>query len=139
MSDDEKKIVIDEDWKSQVERERQEAQAAEPASEPREEEIEELSIFDNLVASLSAQTLMSLGLVAQEDEAEVYIDFNSARQLIDILMMLREKTEGNLTDVESANLKEAVGELQRVFTARVQQSQEAPTDLPGGPEIATPQ
>lgn len=132
MSDEEKKIIIDEDWKAQVEREKQQEEAGKSADELREEKVETLSLFDNLVASVSAQALMALGLVAQENQVEVYIDLETARHMIDTLVMLREKTEGNRTDEESRNLNEAISELQRVFSVRVQQAQEAPSSQPEG-------
>ena len=138
MADDDKKIFIDEDWKAQVEREKQEAEAHKPASELREERQEDLSLFDNLVASVAAQTLMALGLVAQEDQVEVYVDLGTAKHMIDTLMMLRDKTKGNLSDDESRNLAEAISELQRVFSVRVQQAQQAPQGPPTDPDIATP-
>lgn len=138
MADDEKKIIIDEDWKAQVEREKREAEAQKTASELREEHQEQLSLFDNLVASIAAQALMALGLVGHEDQVEVYVDLNSAKHMIDTLMMLREKTAGNLSDDESKNLAEAISELQRVFAVRVQQAQQAPQPPPTGPDIATP-
>lgn len=138
MADDEKKIIIDEDWKAQVEREKREAEAQKTAPELREEHQENLSLFDNLVASIAAQALMALGLVAQEEQVEVYVDLNAARHMIDTLMMLREKTAGNRSDEESRNLDEAISELQRVFAVRVQQAQQAPPRPPAGPDLTTP-
>ncbi len=138
MTDDEKKIIIDEGWKAQVEREKAEAEAQKPVAELREEQAEEMSLFDNLVASVAAQALMAMGLVGQEDQVEMYIDLNLAKHMIDTLMMLREKTSGNLSDDELRNLNEAVSELQRVFAVRVQQSRQAPTVPPEGPDIASP-
>jgi hypothetical protein len=139
MADDEKKIIIDEDWKAQVEREKQEAEAQKTVSELKEEQVEELSLFDNLVASVSAQALMAMGLVGQENQVEVYIDLNVAKHMIDTLMMLREKTEGNLSDDEVRNLAEAIGELQRVFAVRVQQAQETAASPPSSePDLGTP-
>ena len=82
-------------------------------------------IFGSLVAGLAAQTMLALGLMAPADSQEVMIDIAQAKQLIDTLMMLREKTKGNLTDTEDGQLTEAISELQRVYVARAQQAQEA--------------
>ncbi len=135
---DEKKIFIDEDWKSQVEREREQARTPKEApaapGEPAEadDELKQagLTLFDYLVSTLAAQTMMALGLVAEEGQTQVMVDLGGARHLIDSLMMLREKTKGNLTADEEANLDEAIGELQRVFAVRATQVREAQLKRP---------
>ena len=135
MSDEEPKIHIDEDWKSKVEREREEAsrEEADEAKESPDKELEEsgLSLFDYLVSTLAAQTMFALGLVAEEGQEKVTIDLGTARHLVDSLMMLRDKTQGNLTKDEEKNLNEAIAELQRVFTVRSQQARETAMQKPG--------
>lgn len=135
---DEKKIFIDEDWKSKVEREREEARVAKEvpkdgeAAPEGEEDLQQagMTLFDYLVSTLAAQTMMALGLVAEEGQTQVMVDLGGARHLIDSLMMLREKTKGNLTADEDANLNEAIGELQRVFAVRATQVREAQLKRP---------
>lgn len=134
MAEDEPKIIIDEGWKAQVEREREEA--AKEAEKPEDEAVDELSetamsLFDYLVSTLAAQTMFSLGLVAEEGQEKVVVDLGTANHLIDSLMMLREKTQGNLTEGEEKNLNEAVSELQRAFAARAQQARETAMQQPG--------
>ncbi len=131
------KIIVDEDWKSKVDREREQArekQEKEPAkAAPAKGELEEadLTLFDYLVSTLAAQTVMALGLAAEEGQKQVYVDLGAARHLIDSLIMLREKTKGNLTKDEEANLNEAIAELQRVFAVRATQVREASLNRPG--------
>jgi len=130
--DEQPKIIVDEDWKSKVDREREESRKAAPqpaepagvdaAGAPGEAE---LTPFDFLVSSLAAQTVMALGLAGEEGQQQVYVDLGAAKHLIDTLMVLREKTQGNLTDDEEANLSEAIAELQRVFAVRATQVREA--------------
>jgi len=135
---DEKKIFIDEDWKSQVEREREqvrdskEAPAAKGAAPEEDDELKQagLTLFDYLVSTLAAQTMMALGLVAEEGQTQVMVDLGGARHLVDSLMMLRDKTKGNLTADEEANLNEAISELQRVFAVRATQVREAQLKRP---------
>lgn len=133
--DQEPKIFIDEDWKAQVEREREQAREkeTEEGGKGPDEELEEagLSLFDYLVSTLAAQTMMALGLMAEEGQKQVYVDLGAARHLVDSLVMLREKTKGNLTEDEQKNLDEAVSELQRVFAVRAQQVREAQLNKPG--------
>lgn len=131
------KIIIDEGWKAQVEREREEAAKVPEVPEVPEgdlaAQLEEagLSPFDYLVSTFAAQTMMALGLVAEEDQQKVIVDMDTAHHLIDTLMMLKEKTAGNLTEKEDANLSEAISELQRVFAVRAQQASEASLNKPG--------
>ncbi len=138
MADEEKKVFIDEDWKAQVAREKEEALAKaaseqgdapkaekpdEPAAEAQEGEPIEAN-FTGLVNSLATQGLLALGVIAPQDAKEVYVDIASARFVIDTLMMLREKTQGNLTAEEAGHLTNALAELQRIYVARAQQVQE---------------
>ncbi|NLX96934.1 MAG: DUF1844 domain-containing protein [Rhodopirellula sp.] len=129
---DEPKIIIDEDWKSQVQREKEEAQktvaAQEGVAETGEEagqEPEEANPFMSLVHSLAAQCLLALGAIAPPDAKQITVDIEQARYLIDTLMMLREKTKGNLTPEEEGFLTEALAELQRGYVVRAQQVQDA--------------
>lgn len=143
MADDEKRIIIDEDWKSQVQREKE--QAAQAAETPADDEIDEHepldfeASFESLVASLATQTMLALGVIAPEGAEQIPINLGQAKFMIDTLEMLKEKTAGNLTEEEDAHLTEAVSELQHVFALRVQQYQQQamqqggidPTQMPG--------
>lgn len=115
-------IIIDEGWKANVEKEKEQAtqQPDAPAEETPAEEQYELTIFDSLVSGLAAQTMVALGLTGEEGE-QVQVDMAYAHHLISTLRMLQEKTSGNLEEAENANLEEAVGELHRVFLIREEQ------------------
>ena len=135
MAEDESKIIIDEDWKARVEREREEARKTgdkgpdDDQTDTQEAaeagEVEEGASFLTLVSSLATQTMFALGVVAPRDATEVQVDLGQAKFLIDTLMVLREKTEGNLTPEESGQLTQIVGELQSIYVARAQQVQES--------------
>lgn len=58
--------------------------------------------FSTHVLSLNAMALMSLGEMDGLPTGET--DFESARHVVDTLLMLREKTEGNLTMEEQRML-----------------------------------
>ena len=128
MSEEKPEIFIDEDWKSQVEKEK--AESDEQAQNEAEAPKQDFSPFDHLVSTLAAQTMKALGLLGPEDQTQVTIDLDHAKFTIDTLMMLREKTKGNLGEAEESNLKEAISELQRVFASRVQQAHQAADDAP---------
>lgn len=125
MSDDSSKIIIDEGWKAQVERERSEAaQAPEKGAEEAPQAPEEVS-FGTVVSMLSMQSMMALGMLAQQQgEQEVMVDLNGAKYMIDMLMVLRDKTEGNLEPEEKGYLTQALADLQQAFVVRSQQVQE---------------
>lgn len=133
MSEETPEIFIDESWKDQVEREKISQEAAKP---PEEDAEAEFTLFDNLMSTLSAQTLFALGMMAEEGQAQVTVDLDAAKHMIDTLMMLQEKTVNNLSPEESTNLEQAISELQQVFATRIQQAQQAGAAIdPSTPEI----
>jgi len=154
MSEEEPKIFIDEGWKAQVQREKEEAarKAAENQPSDNEEPADsapedladadlEAASFTALVGSLATQIMFSLGLVAEPGSNRVMINLDAARYTLDILEVLRVKTEGNLTPEESEALVQSRDELEHAFAIRVQQFQEQalrqsgvdPADLRGTP------
>lgn len=66
--------------------------------------------FSNFIESLVVQAYMSLGMI-RNPYGDVPLDPAAARQMIDIMTMLREKTEGNLTEEEMDFLDTHLGEL----------------------------
>ncbi len=129
MADEEKpKIIIDEDWKTQVQREKEEAQKKAGEASPDEKaapaEAEEAS-FEGLVSGLAMQAMIALGVLAPRDAKEVMIDLRGAKYVIDLLMVLRDKTKGNLTPEEQGYLAESLADLQQTYVLRSQQLQEA--------------
>ena len=71
--------------------------------------------FTNFVESLIAQVYMSLGMLPNPYQPQAKPDAIAARQLIDILVMLQEKTRGNLTPDEDDFLELYLGELKLAF------------------------
>lgn len=70
--------------------------------------------FDKFVASLYMTTLMQLGLAAPQGE-KPSLDLMGARQTIDILAILNDKTKGNLTDAEESTLRNVLYELRMAY------------------------
>jgi len=68
-----------------------------------------------LLVMFANSALVSLGVVAEPGAADPRVDLERARSAIDILLMLREKTEGNRTEPESRLLEEIVYDLQMRF------------------------
>jgi hypothetical protein len=63
--------------------------------------------FSTFVISLSTQVLMHLGEIANPVSGNVEADISVAKQMIDILAMLNEKTRGNL-NANEAQLMEGI-------------------------------
>jgi hypothetical protein len=71
--------------------------------------------FGRLVLSLARQALMLLGEEPNPIDGRIEADLEGARETIDILMLLRVKTRGNLTAEESALLEQMIYELQMKY------------------------
>ena len=70
--------------------------------------------FERLVASLYMTAMMQMGVMVPEGE-EPRIDILGARQTIDTLGILNEKTKGNLTNAEQTLLQQTLFELRMAF------------------------
>jgi len=70
--------------------------------------------FDKFVASLYMSALVQLGLAAPQGEKPA-VDLIGARQTIDTVAMLQEKTKGNLTPQEENMLQNILYELRMAY------------------------
>ena len=70
--------------------------------------------FDKFVASLYMTSLLQLGLAAPQGERPA-VDLIGARQTIDTIAMLQEKTKGNLTRQEESMLQNILYELRMAY------------------------
>lgn len=71
--------------------------------------------FATFVVSLNSSALMALGLVADPISKQKTKDLALAKQTIDILGMLKEKTQGNLTSDEENMLKSVLYDLRMLY------------------------
>jgi hypothetical protein len=98
--------------------------------------------FERLIQSLYMQALLQLG-GATEPGQPAQVDLLGARQTIDMLTVIAEKTKGNLTDAEDKLTQSALFELRMGFLdvtqalARQASRQGAPgaPGAPNGPSI----
>jgi hypothetical protein len=74
--------------------------------------------FTNFVEPLIAQAYMSLGMLRNPYQPKVTVDPAAAREMIEILTMLKDKTAGNLTPDEEDFLTTHLGELKLAFVQR---------------------
>lgn len=76
------------------------------------------SAFTNFIEPLIAQGYMSLGMLRNPYQPQTKLDTSAARQMIDILTLLKEKTAGNLTADEEDFLETHLGELKLAYVQR---------------------
>lgn len=101
------------------------AQAAEPSDAPsapvreaQQEALAEIN-FSTFVISLSTQALMHLGEIANPISGQVEADVTVAKQMIDILGMLKEKTGGNLNAHEDRLMQDILYDLRMRYVEAV--------------------
>ena len=120
MSDEEKKIIVDEDWKVQAQKEKETLKEQEKVEHEKKEEprppMPEAN-FSGLVSMLATQAFYALGLIRPEgdEEKQVEPDWQIAKFNIDMLGMLEEKCKNNLTDEEASLLKSTLDQLRMLF------------------------
>jgi hypothetical protein len=78
------------------------------------EKTAEVIDFATFVMSLAASALINLG-EHEDDQGQININLPLARQSIEILGMLREKTRGNLTPEEQSTLENVLYDLRLRF------------------------
>jgi hypothetical protein len=116
--DQEKKIIVDEDWKSQVEAERaaaREKEATEKPTAPPPPLPPANLMF--LIGTLYLQGAVALGLLPNPISEKSEVQPEQARHTIDLLTMLSEKTEGNRTPEETEELESALHQLRLAFVS----------------------
>jgi hypothetical protein len=74
--------------------------------------------FSNFIEPLIAQAYMSLGMLRNPYQPQTKIDAAAARQMIEIITLLEEKTRGNLTPEEDDFVSTHLGELKLAFVQR---------------------
>lgn len=118
------KIVVDEDWKSKVQREKEEAsqaaqqkQQAEPGEDDNGPPPGPLppADFPSLISILTTQAAAALGEAQNPDAKHVDSLLDQARFVIDLLDVLQQKTKGNLTPEEDQSLEKILHDLRMAF------------------------
>ncbi len=118
---DEKKIIVDEDWKEQAQKEK-EILAAQEEAEKEEAQKEEggrgplpKGDFAALVSMLVTQALFALGVLKVEGQEKKEADLEMAKYNIDMLETLEEKTKGNLTEQEKKVLESTLNQVRMAY------------------------
>ena len=122
---DEKKIISDEDWKTEAK------QAKDKLEEQEQEKAPEAGAggeagamgplpeanFLTLVNSLVLQSLLYMGKLGDpnDKERENMVNLDLAKHHIDLLQVLEDKTKGNLSDDENKALSMGLHELRMQY------------------------
>ena len=92
------------------------ADAKAPSAAPTPAEApKRLAAFENLVRMLGQNAAMVLGAYADPRSGQPMIDPEAARELIDMLDALHEKTKGNLAPEEEDLLLDLLGKLKMTY------------------------
>lgn len=91
------------------------AETPKAAARPAAESPKRLPAFENLVRMLGSNAAMVLGAYADPGTGQPVIDPEAARELIDMLDALHEKTRGNLAPEEDEMLLDLLGKLKMTY------------------------
>jgi hypothetical protein len=126
---DEKKLIIDEDWKSQVEAEKEAAKqpagsqsAAQGTTDVGEgADAEDFPMppasLEMLVSTLVTEAMIALGQIPHPATGKAELRPNQAKYLIDTIAVLSEKTKGNVSADEEQAFTNLLHQLRMAFVA----------------------
>lgn len=106
MTDESKKIIVDDDWKAEARREKERL-----AEETAHEEPLPDPTFAELVNMIALQAMIGFGGMAGPDGQRIPPNHEIAKHYIDMLQVLDEKTQGNLSDEERRMLDQVLYEV----------------------------
>jgi Domain of unknown function (DUF1844) len=89
--------------------------ASAPTDQAEADAIQPSRNFQMLVDFLTRNAAATLGGMADPRTGQAYVDLEGAREIIDMLDALREKTRGNLAQADDDLLMEVIGSLKMTF------------------------
>jgi len=118
----EKKIYIDEDWKSRVEAEREELAKQKDASDQAASEPSAAAgatmppaSFEMLITTFATEAMVAMGQIPHPTTGKPVLHLEQARYFIDTLALLETKTRGNLSPQEAEMLTSMLHQLRLAF------------------------
>ncbi len=113
----EKKIIIDEDWKQEAQKEKETLAAEEEQAEMEDTGRGQLppGDFAALISMLMTQALFAMGFLQIKGQEPKEPDLEMAKYNIDMLQTLEDKTKGNLTDQEQKVLSDTLNQLRMAY------------------------
>jgi len=86
--------------------------------------------FINLIIMMSQSVMLHLGKVANPISGKVEKHLDGAKATIDLLIMLKEKTKGNLSDREEKFFASTLSTLQMNYVDEMKKEPAAKEDVP---------
>ncbi len=125
------KIIVDDDWKSQVEAEKEQLQKEIEEKDSAEVELPPASMM-TIITTFGSQAMAAMGQFPDPSTGKPIFNKPLARHFIDSLAVLEEKTKGNLSEDESAMLTNVIHQLRMVFVS-------VPDQAPDSGEAESPE
>lgn len=120
------KLIVDDDWKSEAKREKEQIAAKAAESQQKKDEAKNRPIeFADVVRMFASQAALYLGLIPDPQTKQAMLAPDMAAINIDMLAILEEKTRGNLDEKEAEELSQTVKELRAVFVETTKALQQA--------------
>jgi hypothetical protein len=112
-----KEVVEEQEREAKREEVKAEAKAAAnaEAAKPAADVPKKLAAFENLIRMIGSNAAMVLGAYADPNTGQPMIDPDAARELIDMLDALQQKTKGNLAPEENDMLVDLLGKLKLTY------------------------
>jgi hypothetical protein len=116
MAEEERKLQIDDDWKSEAAAEKEKlSQTIESEEKPPLAETD----FQGLVQMIAMQAMVGLGGFASSTGQQIPPNLELAKHHIDMLDVLEQKTKGNLTPDEQRLLETTLHQLRMAYVEAV--------------------
>ena len=118
---EEKKIIVDENWKDEAQHEKEKLAEQEAVEKEKKEDVKKEPAklppgdFAALISLLTSQALYAMGMLGVEEGQKKEPDLEMARYNIDMLTTLQEKTKDNLTEQEAAVLESTLSQIRMAF------------------------
>jgi hypothetical protein len=118
---EEKKIIVDDDWKTEAKQEKEKLAEQEKLEHEKQEQDQSKrgplpqGDFAALISMLVTQAMFAMGALQLEGQQDRQPDLELAKYNIDMLETLEEKTKGNLTDAEQKVLSTTLSQVRMVF------------------------
>jgi hypothetical protein len=110
-----KEAILAEEKKAEAAPARDRSTPSQPQSEPGGPYEDDSPGFETLVSYLSTTAMFQLGLIPGPSGEHIPADMPNAKRTVDLLEVLQEKTQGNLTANESRLLDDVLYELRMSF------------------------
>lgn len=114
-----KKIIIDDDWKQEAEREKAALAAEMEKAKARGPAVPDAATLSMLLSGLASQALVSLGDLPNPFTGKPDANLAEARFQIDLIEMLEAKTKGNTTPEEQQLLTGLLYDLRMRYLSKI--------------------